>query len=43
MRNNPKIRILFAEVVSIMCLSKKLAFDNIKILKEDFNGNCHLS
>jgi len=38
MRNNPKIRILFAEIVSIMCLSKKkLAFDNIKILKEDFN------
>jgi len=38
MRNNIKVRTLFAEIVSMMCLSKKkLAFDNIKILKEDFN------
>ena len=38
MRNNSKIRNLFAEVISIMCLStKKLAFSNIKITKEDYN------
>ena len=38
MRNNKKIRKLFAEIVCIMCLStKKLAFSNIKINKEDYN------
>ena len=38
MRNNIKIRNLFAEIVSIMCLStKKLAFSNIKVAKEDYN------
>ena len=38
MRNNKKIRKLFAEMVSIMCLStKKLGFTNIKVGKEDYN------
>jgi len=38
LRNNKKIRKLFAEVVSIMCLStKKLSFTKIKIPPEDYN------
>ncbi len=38
LRNNSRIRKMFAEIVSIMCLStKKLAFKNIKIPKEDYN------
>lgn len=38
LRNNSKIRKLFAELISIMCLStKKLSFSNIKVAKEDYN------
>tara|TARA_B100000795_G_C22777732_1_gene430799 strand:- start:317 stop:1390 length:1074 start_codon:yes stop_codon:yes gene_type:complete len=38
MRNSPKIRRLFAEIVCILCLStKKLPVGNIKISKEDFH------
>ena len=38
MRNNDKIRKLFGEIVSVLCLSKKKhTFDNIKISKDDFN------
>jgi hypothetical protein len=41
MRNNPKIRNLFAEVIAVLCLSrKKHAFEPIKIKKvEEFNMN----
>ena len=38
MRNNNKIRKLFAEVICVLCQSKKKhSFDNIKIHKDDFN------
>ena len=38
MRNNDKIRKLFEEIISVLCLSKKKhTFDNIKISKDDFN------
>ena len=38
MRNNERIRKLFAEIIAILSLSKnKNTFDNIKIQKEDFN------
>ena len=38
MRNNPKIRILFAEVISILCLSsKKHNLSQIKLNKNCFN------
>uniref|UniRef100_A0A6C0JCC4 Uncharacterized protein n=1 Tax=viral metagenome TaxID=1070528 RepID=A0A6C0JCC4_9ZZZZ len=38
MRNNEKIRKLFGEIISVLCLSKKKhTFDNITIKKEDFN------
>jgi hypothetical protein len=39
MRNNPKIRNLFAEIIAVLCLSrKKHAFETIKIKKvEEFN------
>ena len=38
LRNNIKIRQLFAEVVCVLCLSKKKnTFDNIKITQNDFN------
>ena len=38
MRNNNKIRKLFGEIISVLCLSKKKnTFDNIKISKDDFN------
>lgn len=36
MRNNPKIRILFAEIIAILCMSqKKPSFETIKINKAD--------
>lgn len=38
MRNNPKIRILFAEIISILALSdKKHTLSPIKVNKNDFN------
>jgi hypothetical protein len=38
MRNNEKIRKLFGEIISVLCLSKKKhTFDNIKVQKDDFN------
>ena len=38
MRNNEKIRKLFGEIISVLCLSKKKhTFDNIKVAKDDFN------
>lgn len=38
LRNNPKIRTLFAELISILCISnKKPAFETIKINPDEFN------
>ena len=44
MRNNKRIRSLFAEVISILCLSnKKPAFESIKIKKEEEFLLTHMS
>ena len=38
MRNSQKIRTLFAEVITVLCISnKKPSFENIKIKKEEFD------
>ena len=38
MRNNQKIRTLFAEIITVLCISnKKPSFENIKIKKEEFD------
>ena len=38
MRNNPKIRQLFAEMITVLCVSnKKHRLENIKIKKEEFD------
>jgi len=38
MRNNQQIRILFSEIISILCLSqKKHSYDSIKINKSDYD------
>ena len=38
LRNNNKIRILFSEIICILCLSKKKnSYDSIKITKSEFN------
>lgn len=38
MRNNPKIRELFVELVCILCFSRKMhSYNQIKIEKDDFN------
>jgi hypothetical protein len=38
MRNNPKIRELFVELICILCFSRKMhSFNQLKINKDDFN------
>jgi len=38
MRNNSKIRILFSEIITLLCLSKKKnSFDTIRVSMNDFN------
>ena len=37
MRNNEKIRNIFCEIITILCLSNKPAFECVKIAKDEFN------
>ena len=44
MRNNPKIRKLFAEIIGVLCYSrKKHSFENIKIKKHEEFNMTHMS